>query len=223
MTAPTLLNVRRFTPALRLRLEILFAKAFEALAETHRVQATEFARRLRGRLTVEEGLERYLREVGVPHAMEATVRARTLITLAPFAHEHEIPESRSGGGWSVLHPELLVESLRRRAVSAEVTSLDCRMAASIADEAVAATHVAMAIQTAELLAGEAPLDEAIMLYIRRFNLPSIEAQLIFRRTLAAWAERHPSHDLLADDIAVHTAPPVVPFGARPSLALRIIG
>ena len=34
-------------------------------------------------------------------------------------------------------------------------------------------------------------DDAIMHYVRYFNLPSVEAQIIFRRTLAAWAERHP--------------------------------
>ena len=30
-----------------------------------------------------------------------------------------------------------------------------------------------------------------MHYVRYFSLPSVEAQIIFRRTLAAWAERHP--------------------------------
>ena len=34
-------------------------------------------------------------------------------------------------------------------------------------------------------------DDAIMHYVRYFNLPSVEAQIIFRRALAAWAERHP--------------------------------
>jgi hypothetical protein len=223
MPAPSLLNARRFAPAVRLRLEILFAKAFESLAETYRVQATEFVRRLRGRLTIEDAMDRYFREVGVPYAMEETVRARALITLAPFAHEHGLSESRGAvAGWAHLRPEQLVESLRRRAHSAEETSLDCRMAASISDEAVAATHVAMALETAELLAGDAPLDEAIMHYVRHFNLPSVEAQIIFRRALAAWAERHPTHDLIADELAV-CATPVIPFGVRTPLTLHVIG
>ena len=69
------------------------------------------------------------------------------------------------------------------------------MAASVSDEAIAATHVAMALETVALLEDDLSADEAIMHYVRHFNLPSVEAQIIFRRTLAAWAERHPVRDL----------------------------
>ena len=54
MAAPGLMYARRFSNPLRLRLQVLFARAFEALADTHRGQATAFVLRLRGRLTVEE-------------------------------------------------------------------------------------------------------------------------------------------------------------------------
>jgi len=70
MAAPSLIVARRFSHPLRLRLQVLFAKAFESLADTYRTQAVEFVRRLRGRMSVEEALDRYFREVGVPHAME---------------------------------------------------------------------------------------------------------------------------------------------------------
>src|SRR6185295_9447206 len=73
MAAPSLITVRRFPHPMRLRLQVLFAKAFESLADTYRLQATEFVRRLRGRMSVEEALDRYFREVGVPHSMEQTV------------------------------------------------------------------------------------------------------------------------------------------------------
>jgi hypothetical protein len=197
MAASSLIAARRFSPSLRLRLQVLFAKAFESLADTYRTQAVDFVRRLRGRMSAEEALDRYFREVGVPHAMEQTVRSRALIALAPTASDLPEPETRAPGGWTQLRPEHLLDSLRRRAQSQEETSLDCRMAASLSDEAVAATHVAMALETVTLLEQEAGPDDAIMHYVRYFTLPSVEAQIIFRRTLAAWAERHPVRETAA--------------------------
>ena len=222
MATPSLLAARRFSHPLRLRLQVLFAKAFESLADTYRVQATEFVRRLRGRMGVEEALDRYFREVGVPHAMEETVRARALIALAPTARDVLVPDTRAGGGWIQLRPEQLIDALRRRAQLQEETSLDCRMAASVSDEAVAATHVAMALETVALLEDEVSPDDAIMYYVRYFNLPSVEAQIIFRRTLAAWAERHPVREYGAASASV-CASAARPFTPRVPLSLRVAG
>jgi hypothetical protein len=225
MAAPSLITARRFTPSLRLRLQVLFAKAFESLADTYRIQAVDFVRRLQGRLSTEDALDRYFREVGVPHAMEQTVRARALIALAPTALDGAspapAPESRPSGAWLSLRPELWLEGIRRRAQSQEEASLDCRMAASVSDEAVAATHVAMALETVALLEGELGADDAIMHYVRYFNLPSVEAQIIFRRTLAAWAERHPVREPLAAAAVCATAPRA--FTPRLPLSLRVVG
>jgi len=219
MAASGLIATRRFPPPLRLRLQVLFAKAFESLADTYRTQAVDFVRRLRGRMSAEEALERYFREVGVPHAMEQTVRARALIALAPTAEEDPEPETRATGGWAQLRPEQLIDALRRRAQTQEETSLDCRMAASLSDEAVAATHVAMALETVALLEEEASADDAIMHYVRYFNLPSVEAQIIFRRTLAAWAERHPVREAAPSVCATSTRT----LPARVPLSLRVAG
>ena len=97
------------------------------------------------------------------------------------------------------------------------------MAASVSDEAIAATHVAMALETVALLEDEVSADDAIMHYVRYFNLPSVEAQIIFRRTLAAWAERHPVRDAVRDRVrhavpAVHAPGPAQP--ARRRLSTR---
>jgi hypothetical protein len=220
MTASSLIASRRFPQPLRLRLQVLFAKAFESLADTYRLQATEFVHRLRGRVNVEDALDRYFREVGVPHSMEQTVRARALIALAPTARDFPEPETRALGGWTQLRPDQLVDALRRRSQNQDELSLDCRMAASVSDEAVAATHVAMALETVALLAEEMSADDAIMYYVRYFSLPSVEAQIIFRRTLAAWAERHPVRQPLD---SVCAPAPAVPFTHRVPLTLRIAG
>ncbi len=187
MVTTSLITVRRLSQDNRLRLEIHFARAFEALAETYCIQAVEFVRRLRTRLPIEESLDRFFREVGVPAAMAETVRARALITIGPLAGSVREPGGKNG--WNPLRPDQLIEILLRKAHDSEETGLDCRMAASVSAEAVAATHLAMALGTADLLEGEYSPEEAIMHYIRYFNLPSVEAQIILRRALAQLAGR----------------------------------
>ena len=228
MAAPSLISNRRFSASTRLRLQVLFARAWEALADTYQAQAAEFVRRLKTQLPIEEALDRFFREVGVPAAMSDTVRARALIALTPLVEEAgEEPEEEAETGWNPLRPDQLIGALRRRARYVEETNLECRLAASIADEAVAATHVRMALEVAELLADECTPDESIMHYVRSFDLPALDAQLIIRRTMACWAERDP--------LGLDRVEPVVPplticasgaqldFGSRLRLGLRAIG
>jgi hypothetical protein len=222
MTAPSLITSRRFSHPTRLRLQIVFARAWEALAETYQAQATDFVRRLRSRLPIDEALDRYFREVGVPAAMEQTVRARALVALSPLAGDSLEPESRLG--WTALRPDQVLDALRRRAHFVEETNLECRLAASRSDEAVTTTHVRMAIETVELLQEEISPDEAIMHYIRSFHLPSIEAQIIYRRALAQWAERGAVEAVeQVAALAVCARAPELSFATPAILGLRVAG
>jgi hypothetical protein len=224
MTAPTLTVGRRFSAATRLRLQLVFAKAVEALAETYQQQAAEFVRRLKSKLTVEEALQRYFREVSVPAAIEETVRSRALISLAGMIENpptYETPAS----SWTMLRPDQLVTALRRRVQYVEETNLDCRLAASIAEEAVAATHVRMALETAEALANEVSPDQAIMLYVREFDLPSLDAQVVFRTAMSQWAELHPlpgEAQALPRAAAVPAQKPTLALRTRPEFGLRVM-
>jgi hypothetical protein len=191
MSAPNLITSRRLSGSVRLRLQVVYARAWEALADTYQAQAVDFVRRLRGRLSLDEALERYFREMGIPAAMGDTVRARALIAMAEMVEEEGEPELAEPAAWGTLRPDQLFGAFRRRAQYVESTNLECRLAASLAQEAVAATHVRMALETAELLIAECTPDEALMRYIRTFNLPALDAQLIFRRAMALWAERDP--------------------------------
>ena len=213
MAAPSLIASRRFSNPTRLRLQVLFARAWEGLADTYQIQAADFVRRLRSRLAVDEALDRYFREVGVPAAMTDTVRARALIALADVV-EHSPEAEIPSAGWNPLRPDQMLDALKRRAQYVEDTNLECRLAASLSDEAVATMHVRMAIETAELLAEECSPDEGIMHYIRTFDLPSIDAQLIFRRALARWAERDP-HGLDRVEAVI----PMLTVCARPQFDL----
>ena len=190
MSGPSLITSRRFPASTKLRLQLVFARASEALANTYQVQAAEFVRRLRPRLSVDDALQRYFHEVGVPDALEGTVRARAMISLSGLIESDPRHEARAVG-WTALRPDQLLETLRRRMQHVEEINLECRLAASMSDEAVAATHVRMALEAVQTLAEEVTPDEAIMHYVRTFNLGSIDAQLIFRSALAHWAELHP--------------------------------
>jgi hypothetical protein len=193
MAVPSVISTRRFSAPTRLRLQLAFARAWEALAETYQLQAAEFVRRLRSRLSVDEALDRYFREVGVPAPIEETVRSRALISLSGLI-ENTPRRNRQGASWSMLRPDQLVDALRRRMEYVESTNLECRLAASVSDEAVAASHVRSALQTAEVLTDEVTPDEAIMLYVRTFNLSAIDGQVIYRKAMAQWAELHPLPD-----------------------------
>jgi hypothetical protein len=226
MSVPSLIASRRFSHPTRLRLQVLFARAWEGLADTYQSQAADFVRRLRSRLAVDEALDRYFREVGVPAAMSDTVRARALIALAGMVEES--PESEMpSAGWNPLRPDQMLDAIKRRAQYVEETNLECRLAASLSDEAVAFLHVRMAIETAELLADECSPDEAIMHYIRTFDISSIDAQLIFRRSLARWAERDPHglEEVEADipALAVAVSGPRFELPGRLRLGLRATG
>lgn len=229
MAAPSLISTRRFSASTRLRLQVLFARAWEALADTYQLQAAEFVRRLKTQLSTEEALDRFFREVGVPAPMSDTVRARALIALAPMIEEEaEEPEVATEAGWNPLRPDQLIGALRRRARYVEETNLECRLAAAIAEEAVAATHVRMALEIAELLADECTPDESIMHYVRSFSLPAIEAQIILRRAMACWAERDPLgldrvEPVAPPSLAICASGAQLDFNGRLRLGLRAIG
>jgi hypothetical protein len=216
MTATGPMLSRRFPASIRLRLQLVFARALEAVAETYQIQAAEFVRRLKSRLTVDEALGRFFREVGVPAALEETVRARALISLSGLIENAARQETRATS-WTILRPDQLLMALRRRVQYVEETNLDCRLAASISDEAVAATHVRMALETAEVLADEMTPNEGINLYIRTFNLPQIDAQVVYRTAMAQWAELHP----LPGEAQATVRLPAAPLSAtRPRLETR---
>jgi hypothetical protein len=216
MGVPGLLSTRRFSESTRLRLQLAFARALEALTDTYQLQAAEFVRRLRTRLSVDEALERYFREVGVPATIEETVRSRALISLTGLIENTPSPE-RQAASWGLLRPDHMLGAIRRRVEHVEATNLDCRLAASMSDEAVAATHVRSALEVAEVLADEVTPDEAIMHYVRSLDLPAVDAQVIFRKAMAQWAELHP----LPGEAQAYVRPSAVLPPSQPRLEARL--
>jgi hypothetical protein len=188
-----------------------------------------FARRLADRLSLEEALGRYFREVAVPVAMRETVRARALLSLADRVGPEGAPLPPLDG-WDRLRLDRFVGAVRRRAQHLEATTLQCRMAACVAEAAVMATHIRMAVLVGELLAGTMPADEAVMVYVRAFELPVKEGDAVFRGALAELARRRlPA--LESPRLSVEPEPMPEPardsaiaaaLGAAPAFGLRVI-
>ncbi len=227
MFAPTLTLVRRLPPSLRGRLQVAYARAWQALSDTHFQQAVLFTRRVADRLTLSEALDRYVREVTVPVAMQETVRARALLELADTV-PGVVDADPAGDPWQRLRPDRLVESVRRRAQWVEETTLQCRMAACLADAAVAETHTRMAVEVAELLSQTVPADEAVMVYVRTFDLPARHGDTVFRAALARLGERHLT--AATPTLRLEAAAAIAPAAPAPALlppvaafGLRIIG
>jgi len=218
MVVPSLIPTRRFPEAVRIDLQVAYARAWEALTQTHEEQAVGFVRRLRSRIGTEEALQRYVREVAVPIHMQETIRARALLALTPEERADAGPEAAEA--WRILRPDHLVEAIRRRARFVEDTTLAIRLAASAAEEAVSATHVRLALEVAGVLGRTLPLDEALMHYIRSFELASVPAQLVFQRAMARLADTDSAEPVEA------AAPPVIAPPRRslaPMLGLRALG
>jgi hypothetical protein len=221
----TLNSVRRLPPALKLRLQVAYARAWEALTDTHQTQTAMFVTRLADRLPLEEALARYFREVAVPVAMRETVRARALLSVADAIPA--VPgASDTADPWQRLRPDRLVDAVRRRAQWVEETTLRCRMTACLAEAAVTDTHTRMAVEVAELLAEAIPADEALMAYIRSFDLPARDGDAVFRAALAELAARRMPG---GERRVLHVAPPrparelpLASPAAPPAFGLRVI-
>jgi glucose/arabinose dehydrogenase len=218
MVVPSLIPTRRFPDAVRSELQVAYARAWEALTQTHEVQMAGFVRRLQGRVSAEEALQRYPREVSVPLHMQETVRARALLALTP--DERSAHGAASAEPWTLLRPDHLLDALRRRAQFVEDTTLTVRLAAAAADEAVAATHVRMALEVAQVLASVLPLDEALMHYIRSMELAPVPAQLVFQRAMATVAATDSLPALEAPDVPRLARPR---RSIAPVLGLRALG
>jgi hypothetical protein len=227
MFSLTLNSARRLPPVLRLRLQVAYARAWEALTDTHQTQAAMFVTRLADRLPLEDALARYFREVAVPVAMQETVRARALLSVANAVPVLPGPDD-AADPWQRLRPDRLVGAVRRRAQWVEETTLRCRMAACLGEAAVTATHTRMAVEVAELLAEAIPADEALMTYIRSFDLPARDGDSVFRAALAELADRSlPAHErpTLHVEPAKAVGRDATPAGPvpAPSFGLRVMG
>jgi hypothetical protein len=192
--------IRQFPRALRTRVRVAYAVAWEALIDSHTAQAHQFIGEFSSRVTPLEALELYLQVVPVSEPMQEPIRSRALASLeledlparAPF------PVLK---GWRLLRPDLVIKLLRYRRAYHERTLELARMVGARAAEAVTATHVKNAHDFAELLESCLPVERAVEEYQRAFYLPLGAGQVVMQRVKATLAGSH-----LAAEYAQPTEP-----------------
>lgn len=216
MSVPSQMPIRQFPRALRTRVRVAYAVAWEALIDSHATQAHQFIGEFSSRVSPLEALELYLAVVPVSEPMQEPIRIRALASLelddlptkAPF------PVLR---GWRLLRPDLAIKLLRYRRAYHERTVELARMVGARAAEAVTATHVKNAHDFAELLEGFLPVERAVEEYQRAFYLPLGAGQVVMQRVKAAVAGSHlaaeyaqptePDPELLEDSREQEFTPP----------------
>jgi hypothetical protein len=213
MTAPSQMSLRNIPEALRLKVRVAHAAAWEALIDTHTYQALQFVCEFAPRLPVLDGLDLYFRVTAVPESMTEPVRSRTLnaLDLESLPPLTPLPTLT---GWRRLRLDLQLEQLQYRRRYHEKTLELARMVGARAAEAVVATHVENAIGFTQLLKGVMPVNAAADHYLREFNLPASVAQMVMQRVQArvAGAELTAQYSEPAPPVAplIPTAPQVEP-------------
>ena len=188
MTAPSQMSLRRIPDALRLKVGVAYALAWEALIDTHARQAVQFVSEFAPRLPVLEAVRLYFRVTAVPDSMREVVRARALTSL-DLDVLPPLVTLAAATGWQRFRPDHWLEHRRQRVRYHERTIELARMVGARAAEAVIATHVANAVGVTHLVSGVIPANAAIDRYVREFSLPDGLAQMVRQRAQARVAGR----------------------------------
>ncbi|CAN5742894.1 hypothetical protein BH23GEM9_BH23GEM9_10930 [soil metagenome] len=207
MATPRRNPPRRLGEAMRRKLEVTSAMAWEALVDTHGDQATQFVGLLADFMPVEDALPRYLREMDLGETMATAIRTRVLMRVDE-ADVPDTPRQRAlslgristaddaGGeaaddGWNLLRqPQRVVRDVRRRQRRNEALDRTIQLAIARAEERVIRTHVENAIGFVALLDEHMSLDRAVQQYLGAVNLAGGRAQAVFQRTMAKLADVH---------------------------------
>lgn len=191
------------------RVQVAYARAWEALVDTHRAEAAAFVEALAPLVSVDEALDAYFREVPVPAGMRDAVRTGAFLRI-DFIELEAPAAAGTPKGWALLNPGTFLGVTRRMATATQEARRRCVLATARALEGLAATHKQNAIDLARTRAGST--EEGVRHYIRTMDLPAHQAQMVYQQALAAMADQ----DLLEAPVAA----PVEPAAAAP-VATRI--
>ena len=190
---------RNLPESIRRRLEVATAMAGEALVETHTQQALHFIDLMNGRLSFEEALLRYLREMDLTEVMASAVRTRALVAMEDrpptqpklqLHDEENEPPDEDEEGWRRFRPDVMMRGVFERQKRAEDTDRWTELAIARAEESIIRTHIDNAITFAALLDGHASMGRAVQTYVGAVQLTGGRSQSVFQRTMAQLAEVH---------------------------------
>jgi hypothetical protein len=147
MPTPRSSAPRRLGEAMRRKLEVTSALAWEALVDTHVEQASQFVDRLAEYWPIDDALPRYLREMDIDPTMATAIRTRVLAERQPHGTDADTDGAATGAGTgtgtaSAAPPRAHSPRPVHRTAAAEVAA--GAAAASAAAEAAAAAPAAPA-------------------------------------------------------------------------------
>jgi hypothetical protein len=179
----------RLPEAVRRRLEVATAMAWESLVEAHSSHALHFIALLAHRLPFDEAVERYLAEVDVPESISGPIRNRVLLALEHSESRLDLPEDDGGEtGLRRFRPGRVMRGLIERHRQKDETESWVRLAIARAEEGMVAAHMDNAITFVALLDGHMPPERAVEEYLGAIALTGARAQGVAQRTLARIAE-----------------------------------
>ncbi len=189
MSVPSRMPVGPFPRALRGRVRVAYAVAWEALVTTHSEQALLFIGEFASRLAPLDALEMYFDVAPVSESMFEAIRTRTLanLELDCLPPRTPLPVLR---GFRLLRLDLVIKLLRYRRAYHEKTLELARMVGAQAAEKITNTHVRNARDFAELMTSLMPVEKAVAAYLRAFYLPLGAGQVVMQRVKAAVAGSH---------------------------------
>ena len=189
MSVPSEMSMRQIPSAYKIRVRVAYAVAWEALVETHTVEARQFIGEFANRVSPVQALELYFDVVPVPGEMREPVWTRTLSTLdlETLPAQTAFPAIT---GWKWLRLDLILKLTQYRKSYHEKTVELAQLVGARAAETVTATHVSNAHSVALLLRGVMPVERAVGEYLRGFYLPLATAQTVMQRVQAAVAGEH---------------------------------
>lgn len=185
------------------RVQVAYARAWEALVETHRSEAATFVEALAPLVSVDEALDAYFREVPVPLGMRDAVRTGTFLRLDFSTLDGPIPEG-TPTGWALLNPGTFLGVTRRMASATQEARRRMTLATARALEGISATHKQNALDLVATRVGSS--EEGVRHYIRTMDLPAHQAQMVYQQALAAMAEQELAEEPETSEV---TAPVVV--------------
>lgn len=213
MPTPRRTPPRGLPDSVRRKLDVATAMAWEALVECHVGEATSFLTILADRLSLEDALTRYFREMDLTDTMVTAIRTRVLLaaeaeqedlrdkpypdalagpepTAATEAPTPLFPQGEEEEGWRRFMPDAVVRGVRERQRRSEEVERTVQLVLARSEESLIRTHVENAISFAALLDSHLPLDRAVQQYLGAVLLTGCRGQVVFQRTMARLADVH---------------------------------
>jgi hypothetical protein len=197
MTPVGPLRFKRTPEAVRRRLEMAAAGAWEAVVTAHVDHATRLVALTGSRLAFDEAVDRYLSEMDLRDPAASAVRSRVFIRLeerpvasAPGPGKADQGADREAGPLKRFRPDVLARGIARKVRENEAFEEWVRLAIARAEEAVLRVHIDSAVEFTRLLEGHLDLDEAVEDYIDLMRITGGRAQSVFQRAMALLADIH---------------------------------